>query len=190
MSSTEENEKPNTESVQETKKVRKRDTKASKKSREDSLAKKVDPKEKAKPLEDIGDIAASIRSFYNLDIQKVTMKVFLKNPEGNKSVDNRTLIIGQTILCFNRIESIPDPIDRIRDLRLDLHCANMTIKKIGLARRYKKRDQNKKVVETLHERIKDLKGRESIENLDEWKNKNMWNPKFSQSEEEKENLDN
>lgn len=48
-------------------------------------------------------IKNSLRNFYNLDLQKVTLHVQLQDPSKPKSDTNKTVIKGQTILMFNRM---------------------------------------------------------------------------------------
>mmetsp|Transcript_15725 Transcript_15725/g.18178 ORF Transcript_15725/g.18178 Transcript_15725/m.18178 type:complete len:315 (-) Transcript_15725:280-1224(-) len=116
-------------------------------------------------------IKNSIRNFYKLDMQKVTMQVNLKDPSQSESLENRTYIKGQTIMMFNRNVDETSNIDTIRDLRLDIHCKNIKITGIHLAKRYKKKDENKKVIETLHEKKEPLNYKYDLDEFKDFKKK-------------------
>jgi hypothetical protein len=43
----------------------------------------------------------SLRKFYKLESQKVTMNIDLEDPSKPESEENKTCVRGQTVLCFN-----------------------------------------------------------------------------------------
>lgn len=66
-------------------------------------------------------IQTSLRNFYKLEVQKVTLQICLKDPSKPDSEDNVTKIKGQTILQFNLTVDQSDNQHKTRDLRLDFH---------------------------------------------------------------------
>lgn len=98
-------------------------------------------------------IEDSIRKYYKLEVQKVTLKVNL--PTHEDQPDNK-ILKGQTIFMFNRKVDEEDSKDATRKLGLDFNSKYLTITKISTAKRHRKRDENNKVIDTYHERKKDL----------------------------------
>lgn len=54
----------------------------------------------------------------------------------------------------------------------------MTVNRISAATRYKKRDENGKVVDTTHDRTKDFEFQNAIESYEEFIPKSFFNPNF------------
>lgn len=104
-------------------------------------------------------------------MQKVTLKVQLKDPSKRESEDNWNVVKGQTVMMFNRIWEETANKDATRDLNLQIHAKNLKIIKIGLAKRYRKRDKNNKITETCHQRLGDLKYKWDSDNFQKFSEK-------------------
>jgi len=101
-------------------------------------------------------INSTLKNFYKLDNQKVTMQVSLQDPSKPETDSNSTCIKGQCVLMFNRLCSADQNQEATRDLNLELHSKHISVQRISIAKRYKKKSEDAKTVETLHERKEDL----------------------------------
>ena len=136
-------------------------------------------------------IKNSIRNFYKLDMQKVTMQVELEDPSKPVSENNTTRVKGQAVLMLNRLCDEDSNNDATRDLRLDLHCKHISVLRISLAKRYKKKDENMKVSESLHERKEDLSFKYQTDDFEKFRTSSMYNEKHEKklNYEYKDNLE-
>jgi hypothetical protein len=105
----------------------------------------------------------------------VTLHVTLQDPSKPKSDTNKTVVKGQTILMFNRIWEPESHKDIIRDLRLDLHWKYVNVTKISKMKRFKRRDDKGKFIETTHQRLEDLEFTHNTKKHDEFRERTMYN---------------
>lgn len=59
-----------------------------------------------------------------------------------------------------------------------MHCKHISILRISLAKRYKKKDENMKVSESLHERKEDLNFKYQTEDFEKFRTSSMYNEKY------------
>lgn len=119
------------------------------------------------------NLTNSLRKFYRLDTQKVTMNIDLQDPSKPESEENKTCIRGQAVLCFNCTWDSTTFLESHRDHYLDLHWKYMNVSRISLAKRYKKKDEELKVTESLHEREKDLSYSYDLSEFDKFRENSM-----------------
>ena len=108
-------------------------------------------------------------------MQKVILQVELIDPSQAESQTNRNYIKGQTIMMFNRGVSESEEKDSKRELRLDIHCKNITVLGISLAQRYKRVDEVKKTSETFHERKESINFQINDKELEEYQDRWTFN---------------
>lgn len=78
-------------------------------------------------------------------------------------------------MMFNRLCDSNESKDAIRELKLDMHAKYLKITNICQAKRYKKRDENMKVTETVHERKEPRPFTFETEKFDEFRQDCMYN---------------
>ena len=133
----------------------------------------------------------SLLNLYSMETQRVVLQAKLRDPTKNESSTNRTYIKGQTILLFNRNKNPSDLFSRKRLLSLEVHSKDLIINKISLAKRYKKVDENGKILSYVHDRTKDVKFQSNLDPVEKLREDISYKPEFQNSSvDEKENIEN